>query len=124
MKRVDLGSMESADSFCKMLDLELSNSQVRPSSQKLVNRINQDLGWNIKGKGSQVFAFYLHLLAKNFVSFCLTDDRGKKSGYKLCVESCYRNIKDSPLFIERSHLIELPSWIAKPPSFIQRHGNC
>jgi hypothetical protein len=123
MKRIDLGSVESADSFCKMLDLQGVDSRIKSSSQRLVNRINEDLGWNIKGKGSQVFAFYLHLLAKNFVSFCLTSDDGLKSGYKLCVESCYRNIKDSQLFIEHAHLIELPSWIPKSPSFIQRHGN-
>lgn len=107
MKKVDLSTMKGVESFCKMFDLV-------PKNQALVNRINQDLGWNIAGKGSQAFTCSLAGIAGNIATlkWC-TDDVGR-SIYRMNAAHSYQQIRDTEHYSRHLDLIKLPAWIYKP----------
>lgn len=116
MKKVDLSTMKGVESFCKMFDCV-------PKTQMLVNRINQDLGWNITGKGSQAFTCNLVGIAGNIgaLKWC-ADDVGR-SVYRMNAAHCYQSIRDTEHYRQLIVSIKLPAWIYKPIDKVRAYSH-
>lgn len=107
MNKLDLSTMKGVESFYKMFDCV-------PKTQMLVNRINQDLGWNIAGKGSQAFVCNLIGIAGNIAALKWCTDDTARSVYRISAAYSYQRIRDTEHYIHRADLIKLPHWIYKP----------
>jgi len=116
MKKVNLSKMKDIFLFTAAFDN-------LPKNQRLVNQLNLDLDWNIKGAGSQEFANSLVGLAGNLsaLKWCITDlDR---SVYRLCAKGAFDNMERTRQYRFHADLILLPSWIYKPAPEIQKYSH-
>lgn len=116
MKKVDLSKMKDIFLFTAAFEN-------LPKNQRLVNQLNLDLGWSIKGAGAQDFANSLVGIAGNLAAlkWCITDlDR---SVYRLCAGGSFEQMQRTRQYKLYADLILLPSWIYKSAPDIQKYSH-
>lgn len=105
---VDLSTIKAADRFHKAF-------LFTPRNQRLVNRLNLELGWQIRGKGSQDFAATLLGIAGNIAALYWCSCDTSVSVYRMSAASGYNHIRKLPQWRELGHMIKFPRWIENYP---------